>query len=709
MRRSVRTASFWWWISCCAVAACFAAAAGILIVAPEAFLDRGDQIASILACLVGCGSLALSVVGFRRAARAAAAPEADDDAVLDRAAHRLADVLQHQWAEEADARLVLSPHPLRVTWSSTGRPVSAAPEEIIGSVVAGRPLKLRLAGDVTEVAGTFRQLPAHQLVVLGEPGAGKSVLALLLTLDLLRDRTVETAVPVLFSASSWIERDRLDHWLVRRLAEDYPALRDDPAVGVGGLRRLLDSGRLLPVIDGLDEIDVRHHAAVLRMVHGFGAAGRPFVLTCRSAEFEAAVLEAGTPLARAAVVELEPVTGDQARKYLPAGQIDGARRWESVLDTLAAEPHGALAQTLSSPLMVYLARTAYSHTRADPAELCDGPVAGSRQLVERHLFDSYLPAVYAHAPRPYPADQAARWLSFLAGFLHRQQARDLAWWELPAAIRGWRFVAAGYGAVAAVIGVGLPVLFAAGVPQAALAAGIGGVTVGLLVLLTVERENRALLSLPHSGWRRRMIRAVRYGIIMGLPSMLFAGVAVAIIGSAWTSVLVLVPCLYLGAFTGLVAGRVRGQAPQAEDPSTITPRSVLRNDRRATIATIGSVVFASCVSTGLAARLVHQHAASAATTQLAVGAVGLLIGTVTGLVVAVFANPRSSWLSYVAARCYLAVRGHLPWRLMRFLANAHERGVLRQAGAVYQFRHVRLQDYLATRGTTPAPSRATPE
>ena len=43
----------------------------------------------------------------------------------------------------------------------------------------------------------------------------------------------------------------------------------------------------------------------------------------------------------------------------------------------------------------------------------------------------------------------------------------------------------------------------------------------------------------------------------------------------------------------------------------------------------------------------------------------------------------------------LAPRWHTPVRLMRFLEDAHERGVLRTAGPVYQFRHARLQDRLA--------------
>ena len=36
----------------------------------------------------------------------------------------------------------------------------------------------------------------------------------------------------------------------------------------------------------------------------------------------------------------------------------------------------------------------------------------------------------------------------------------------------------------------------------------------------------------------------------------------------------------------------------------------------------------------------------------------------------------------------------MPWSFMKFLADAHQRGILRQAGAVYQFRHIELQHRL---------------
>ena len=76
----------------------------------------------------------------------------------------------------------------------------------------------------------------------------------------------------------------------------------------------------------------------------------------------------------------------------------------------------------------------------------------------------------------------------------------------------------------------------------------------------------------------------------------------------------------------------------------------------------------------------------------------VVVGVAVGLVNS-FAE--TAWPSYAIARIWLALRHRLPWPLMGFLADAHRRGVLRQAGAVYQFRHIELQHRLATRPSNP--------
>ena len=67
---------------------------------------------------------------------------------------------------------------------------------------------------------------------------------------------------------------------------------------------------------------------------------------------------------------------------------------------------------------------------------------------------------------------------------------------------------------------------------------------------------------------------------------------------------------------------------------------------------------------------------------------GLVLGLMLGLVLGV---TQTAWLGYVIARAWLALRHRLLWSLMGFRADAHMRGILRQAGTVYQFRHIELR------------------
>jgi hypothetical protein len=71
-------------------------------------------------------------------------------------------------------------------------------------------------------------------------------------------------------------------------------------------------------------------------------------------------------------------------------------------------------------------------------------------------------------------------------------------------------------------------------------------------------------------------------------------------------------------------------------------------------------------------------------------AFALFFGLVGG-----FAETASAW--YWLTTCWFWIRGRLPRRLMPFLEDAHRRGVLRQVGAVYQFRHSTLQERLLQR------------
>lgn len=64
----------------------------------------------------------------------------------------------------------------------------------------------------------------------------------------------------------------------------------------------------------------------------------------------------------------------------------------------------------------------------------------------------------------------------------------------------------------------------------------------------------------------------------------------------------------------------------------------------------------------------------------------------------------TAWGQWVLlARIVLPLTGWLPWTPVAFLEDAYQRGVLRQAGAVYQFRHARLQESLSRDATATTP------
>jgi hypothetical protein len=135
-----------------------------------------------------------------------------------------------------------------------------------------------------------------------------------------------------------------------------------------------------------------------------------------------------------------------------------------------------------------------------------------------------------------------------------------------------------------------------------------------------------------------------------------------------------------GLATGLVVGLGFGLvAVPADLTEAASPTWVLYQDRAA-FRTYGLAVG---LVGGLAAGLPY----------------GLAFGLVVGLVVGLAAGQtETAWGKFVLTSAWLAARGQLPRSLAAFLADAHEkRGVLRQVGPMYQFRHRDLQHRLANR------------
>ncbi|MEU1131078.1 NACHT domain-containing protein [Streptomyces sp. NPDC005900] len=366
------------------------------------------------------------------------------DEQLDPAADALARAVREQWQAEWRLRRLQDPEPLPIHWAPAAAWLSDLDDTMSRPPAeAQRP---DFFGHLSEIVQLYELVPSHRLVVLGAPGSGKTVLAMRFTLGLLERRSTGDPVPVLFQASTWQpDRQSLREWLADDLIATYPTLGVEGTAGSVPARDLVATGRILPVIDGLDEMPPPLRAKAVWRLNTELDGDSPLLVTCRSAVY-GEVVAVGDVLTSAAVIEIQPLGFEEAARYLirtarpqrgPGGQR--ATVWDPVLDEVRRAPDApssrCLRQVLSLPLMVAMARAVYGDTGANPTELLHHRDLAAPAALEQHLLDAFVPASFRTSTR-YDEAQAVHWLRFLARHLQRRGTRDLAWWELHWALPG---------------------------------------------------------------------------------------------------------------------------------------------------------------------------------------------------------------------------------------------------------------------------------
>lgn len=630
------------------------------------WLRYGASNATTLLTILSGGAALAQLLAATRWSRAIGVSTPDQ---LDDAADALAWELRRQWEAEAHRRLLDDSQRLPVPCQTDGTDGTVA--------------------DLTTLVADYADQP-RRLVVIGEPGAGKTGLCVLLVVELLR-RPAVARVPVLLQVSDWNPKENLDAWLLRSILETYPFLGNESRFGATAVRDLLAKHRILPILDGLDEMADSSRGAALRALDADRGAGEPLVLTCRSAEFDAA--NAGGPVRESQVVRLLPLDSDAVAGYLlESAPTDRLAQWEQVLDRLADGVTDPLAEALGTPLMLSLARTTYQDPKTDPTELLE---LDTTKRVEARLLDEFTRQAFAVRPpspltrpvrplRRWHPVRAERWLSFLA----RIEQRELAWWQLWRTVPRWVFVANGVlvgGTLATLLGWLLLGLFGRPGLGALLGLAIGVAGGGLLGLMPAEAPRRFV---------PRMLRRNELGrdLMFGLIGAVAGGIAVgAVYGGAYGAV--------VGLLFGLAFGMVRRFTEPTESKEAVTPDSVARSDQLAVVsaAALGAILGAVAggfLATVLGAQDLAVPIEHPALVGLLGGVVGALLGA-GGLGMVVLATSASG--RFYTTRMWLALHGSTPLRLMSFLAVAHRLGVLRLAGPYYQFRHQLLRDRLALR------------
>ncbi|MEU7341998.1 NACHT domain-containing protein [Streptomyces sp. NPDC007074] len=616
---------------------------------------------------------------------------------MEAAAQRLGRLVLAQWQEEAALRGLYDPVPIPVTWRAS--PGAYGDHLHLSGSAEGS------AADLGAFARAFMELRQQRLVVLGGAGSGKTTLAVLLVIELLRTTQQGNAVPVLLSLASWQPRtEHLATWLERQLCREYPFL--DTATA----RTLVSAQRILPVLDGLDELPAASRPEALRALNSVLGAGGSLVLTCRTGEYVEAVVSAAV-LRGAAAVQAEPLTAAAiADHLLEASTPQHAHRWTPLTAELTQDPGGPLARALSVPLLLWLCRVVHQDPLTRPADLVDRRRFPTFDAVERHLLDALIPAVYPSGPQApsqpgrkapprWSSDQAQRCLSTLAARVSRTGSQDIAWWQLHAPSR--RLVKAGVASLPLwlVAVLWYPTVSLDSMDGEAYGSTLiifmGCIGLGFIVprlqpdapgAVRLRSNVGSLLakSILPMGW----IMVLISGLSVASFTQRAAGGAASVIALVVATLAALIDLL-------MVTWLMVGAAARVDPDEASTPRSSLALSRRRTLTAAGALAF--MVAPFVALPVVADAVAGHLPYQSPPIAPALRLAGFAAAVTVVLALVASPWAGYLATRTSLAARRRLPWHLAGFLSDAHRRGVLRQVGSVYQFRHAKLRDRLAER------------
>ena len=241
------------------------------------------------------------------------------------------------------------------------------------------------------------------LLVLGEPGAGKTTMLLQLVSHLMAraEAGEDEPIPAVFSLATYSAGRTLDEWLVEQLANNYEV---PPKLA----RRWIDDGRFVPLLDGLDEVDPAHRPACAEAINAFRARhpAAPLLVTARNRDYQALA----TRLNLDKAIILQPLTAEQIDAYL----VRRGKRLDSLRASLAAD--ATLRELAQTPLMLSIMTLAANR----PPERGDAAL-GDGTLSRRHLFDVYVErmARYRSKNMSYAPSDTIAWLAWLA----KQMAR----------------------------------------------------------------------------------------------------------------------------------------------------------------------------------------------------------------------------------------------------------------------------------------------
>ncbi|MEJ6488092.1 NACHT domain-containing protein, partial [Nostoc punctiforme UO1] len=213
---------------------------------------------------------------------------------------------------------------------------------------------------------------AGKLLILGVPGAGKTTTQLELAQALVcrAEDQPEYPVPVLFNLSSWKDdRQSITDWLVAELKSKYGVSKK-----LG--QEWVDNHQLLPLLDGLDELEPQRQEICVYVINKFLASEtRPLslVVCSRSEEYS----NYATQLQLNGAIYLHSLTNNQICDYLTS--INSIKLWSTISSDLD------LLELVKTPLLLSITVLAFQEISVESWQHLTSKVERLQYLLDAYI------------------------------------------------------------------------------------------------------------------------------------------------------------------------------------------------------------------------------------------------------------------------------------------------------------------------------------
>jgi GTPase SAR1 family protein len=254
--------------------------------------------------------------------------------------------------------------------------------------------------DGTNATIVFNRMEAGRtLLILGEPGSGKTIMLLKLTQDLIArsEEDLSQPIPVVFNLSSWGKKQlSIAEWLVQESIEKYQVSRTLAQTWV-------EEQQLILLLDGLDEVKAEYREVCVRALNQFTQTYglTEIAVCCRIQDYQAL---SGRLTLRSAIC-IQPLTHAQIEQYLNCSGEQLA-----TLQTVLQQDE-ELRELATSPLILSVMSLAYQNCSLDAF-----PKPGTTEELYKQLFNDYIERMLQRrgAGLIYSKGKTLRWLNWLA-------------------------------------------------------------------------------------------------------------------------------------------------------------------------------------------------------------------------------------------------------------------------------------------------------